>query len=109
MLSRLFYGMARIGRLPQAMGRVDPYTHTPVFATLVAGAVILAAALIVPFDRLLALANAMTLMIFLLVDAALLLVKRRDRTPPPAFCAPQSIPPVAIAVTVALLLAGAFG
>ena len=109
MLSRLFYGMARIGRLPQAMGRVDPYTHTPVFATLVAGAVILAAALFLPFDRLLTLANAMTLMIFLLVDAALLLVKRRDRTPPPAFYVPRSIPPVAVAVTAALLLAGAFG
>ena len=109
MLSRLFYGMARIGRLPHAMGRVDPYTHTPVFATLVAGAVTLAAALLVPFDRLLTLANALTLMIFLLVDAALLLVKRRDRTPPPAFCVPQSLPPAAVAVTVALLLAGAFG
>jgi basic amino acid/polyamine antiporter, APA family len=109
MLSRLFYGMARIGQLPQAIGRIDPFTRTPVVATLVAGAIILAAALLVPFDRLLVAANAMTLIIFLFVDASLLLVKRRDRSPPPAFCVPQSVPPAAIAVTMVLLLAGAFG
>jgi APA family basic amino acid/polyamine antiporter len=109
MLSRLFYGMARIGQLPQAIGRVDGFTRTPVLATLAAGAIILTAALLMPFDRLLFAANAMTLMIFLFVDASLLLVKRRDQSPPPAFCIPRSVPPAAVAVTLMLLLAGAFG
>jgi basic amino acid/polyamine antiporter, APA family len=109
MLSRLFYGMARIGQLPQAIGRVDGFTRTPVLATLAAGAIILTAALLMPFDRLLFAANAMTLMIFLFVDASLLLVKRRDQSPPPAFCIPRSLPPAAVAVTLMLLLAGAFG
>jgi len=109
MLSRLFYGMARIGRLPQAIGRIDPFTRTPVLATLAAGAIILATALLVPFERLLVAANAMTLVIFLFVDASLLLIKRRDRSPPPAFCAPRLAPPAAVAVTMILLLAGASG
>ncbi|MDE3174736.1 MAG: amino acid permease [Pseudomonadota bacterium] len=109
MLSRLFYGMARAGRLPRALGRINGVTRTPVIATLAAGAIILAVALLAPFERLLAAANALTLSIFLVVDAALLLVKRRADAPTPAFCAPGWVPPAAILATLALLLAGAAG
>ncbi len=109
MLSRLFYGMARDGRLPRAMARIEPFTRTPVIATLAAGAIILAVALLAPFERLLAVANALTLAIFLFVDFALLLVKRRKSSPRPAFCVPGWIPPVAFAVTMVMLLAGGLG
>jgi len=109
MLSRLFYGMARAGLLPRAMGRVETFTRTPVIATLAAGAIILATALLAPFERLLTAANAITLMIFLMVDLSLLLVKRRQPSPRPAFCAPGWVPPAAIAGTLILLLAGARG
>ncbi len=109
MLSRLFYGMARAGLLPRAMGRVESFTRTPVIATLAAGAIILATALLAPFERLLTAANAIMLMIFLMVDVSLLLVKRRQPSPRPAFCVRGWVPPVAIAGTLILLLAGARG
>jgi amino acid transporter len=109
MLSRLFYGMSRAGLLPRAIGRVEPFTRTPVIATLAAGAIILVTALLAPFERLLTAANAIMLTIFLMVDVSLLLVKRRQPSPRPAFCVPGWVPPAAIVGTVILLLAGARG
>ena len=61
MLSRLFYGMARNGQLPAVLGQVHPRTQTPVIATALAGMLVLATALLVPFEHLLVLANAVTL------------------------------------------------
>jgi amino acid transporter len=55
MLARLFYGMARRQQLPAVLGRVHPYTRTPIEATALAGGIVLAPALLVPFERLLAL------------------------------------------------------
>src|SRR5262249_32362292 len=61
MLARLFYGMASRGQLPVFLTHVHPRAHTPVPATLVAGVIVLVFTLLVPFDRLLALGNAITL------------------------------------------------
>ncbi len=109
MLSRLFYGMARAGALPQALARVNGFTRTPVVATLVAAAIVLATALLAPFERLLNAANAIMLTIFLAVDAALLLIKLRDRAPAPAFRAPLWVPVAAMAATIVLLVVGGLG
>src|SRR5260221_6124262 len=51
MLARLFYGMADLGPLPAALARVHPRTQTPLLATLVAGAIVLAAATPVSIGR----------------------------------------------------------
>ncbi len=109
MLSRLFYGMARAGLLPRAMGRVETFTRTPVIATLAAGALILATALLAPFERLLTAANALMLTLFLMVDVSLLLVKRREPASRPPFRVPRWTPHAAIAGTLVLLFAGARG
>src|SRR5690606_30964037 len=77
MLARLFYGMARRRQLPAILGRVHSFTRTPIEATALAGAIVLATALLVPFERLLALANALTLGIFAVVDMALWRIQRR--------------------------------
>lgn len=108
MLARLFYGMARNGQLPAALGRVDARTQTPALATLVVGALTLAAALLVPFDRLLVLADALTLAVFALVDLALWRVKRLRAAVPPAFAVPRWLPPVAAALSLGLIAAEAF-
>ena len=55
MLARLFYGMARNSELPTVLGRINPRTRTPTVATVLAGTIVLAAALLVPFERLLVL------------------------------------------------------
>ena len=57
MQARLFYGMARNGQLPAGLGRVHPRTRTPALATVFAGGIVLSTAALVPFERLLVLAN----------------------------------------------------
>lgn len=104
MLARLFYGMANKGQLPPGLARIDPVTRTPMPATWLAGAVVLVAALLVPFEHLLIVAEAITLGIFALVDIALWHVQR---TAPPTggFRIPRWVPLIAAAVSVALILA----
>ncbi len=70
LLARLFYGMARRQQLPAVLGQVNPRTRTPILGTALAGTIVLAASLLVPFEHLLALANALTLGIFVIVDLA---------------------------------------
>ena len=106
MLSRLFYGMATKGLLPRRLAIVDRRLHTPVAATLCASAVIVAAALLLPFERLLVIANAATLGIFLMVDISLALVRRREPAAP-SFAAPKWAPYLAALLSAALLLAEA--
>jgi APA family basic amino acid/polyamine antiporter len=107
MLARLFYGMARRKQLPAVLGRVDPRTRTPVVATLLAGGIVLATALLIPFERLLALANALTLGIFILVDLALWRIQRRHPTGDGVFVVPRWVPPVAALLAGGLILAEA--
>ncbi|HEX7776224.1 MAG TPA: amino acid permease [Parvibaculum sp.] len=109
MLSRLFYGMARSGQLPAWLGRIHARTRTPAGATLVAGAIVLAAALLVPFERLLVSANALTLLLFAVVDMALWRVKRKEPAMPGAFTVPAAVPPIAAALSIVLMLSELLG
>src|SRR5690606_11396446 len=98
MLARLFYGMARRRQLPAVLGRVHPRTRTPIEATVLAGGIVLVAALLIPFERLLALANALTLGIFIAVDLALWRIQRRQPAGEGVFAVPHWAPPVAAAL-----------
>ena len=103
MLARLFYGMASRGQLPVVLAWVHPRAHTPVPATLVAGAIVLAVTLLVPFERLVALSNAITLGVFALVDLALWRLRLLGPPATEGFHAPGWIPPVAAASSIALM------
>lgn len=105
MLSRLFYGMARRGQLPPALAAVHPRTRTPVFATLAAGTVILATALAIPFERLLVLANLITLAVFVLVDLALWQIHRWAPDEPGIFITARWVPPLAALASALLMVA----
>jgi amino acid transporter len=107
MLARLFYGMGQKGQLPAALARVHPRTRTPLIATVLAGAIVLATALLFPFQHLLITANALTLSVFVLVDLALWRVHRASSGSFGGFRAPAWVPPVA-AVVSAALIAGEF-
>jgi amino acid transporter len=106
-LARLFYGVARRGQLPALLARVHPRTLTPLPATLLAGGLVLAMAVLVPFEHLLSLANLVTLAVFALVDVALWRVKRRDPGVAGRFRVPLWLPLVAAALAVGLILAEA--
>jgi len=105
MLARLLYGMARNGLLPARLGHVTQRTGTPTLATVVAGATVLATALLLPFEHLLVLTNAVTLGVFALIDLALWRVQRRGQVVPGRFAAPRWVPPLAAALAIVLMLA----
>jgi basic amino acid/polyamine antiporter, APA family len=105
MLARLFYGMASKGQLPTILGRVDQRTRVPTVATVLAGAIVLATALLVPFEQLLVLTNAVTLGVFALIDLALWRLQRRDPAAGRGFAIPRWIPPVAALLAIVLLSA----
>ena len=107
-LARLLYGVARRGQLPAVLARVSPHSRSPVAATLLAGALVLAMALFLPFEHLLTLANLITLAIFALVDLALWRIHRRGPTAPGRFAVPRALPPVAAALALGLIAAALF-
>lgn len=103
MLARLFYGMAHRGQLPSFLASIDPRMRTPVPATLLAGAIVLVVTVLVPFERLLALSNAITLAVFTLVDLALWRLRWLGPPPAESFHAPAWVPPAAAASCLALM------
>jgi hypothetical protein len=64
----------------------------------------LATALLVPFEHLLVLANAVTLGVFALVDLALWRVQRRTRGDKQDFAVPRWLPLLAAALSLGLVL-----
>jgi amino acid transporter len=105
MLARLFYGMARNGELPSILEQVGARTRAPTIATILAGTIVLAAALLIPFEQLLVLTNAVTLAVFALVDTALWRVHRREPVATDRFTIPGWVPPLAALLAVVLMLA----
>ncbi|MBX6321292.1 MAG: amino acid permease [Rhodospirillaceae bacterium] len=103
MLARLFYGMARRKQLPAVLGRIHPLTRTPIEATALAGGVVLATALLIPFERLLASTNALTLAIFAVVDVALWRIQKQRPAGAGVFTVPRWVPPAAAVFSVGLI------
>jgi APA family basic amino acid/polyamine antiporter len=92
MASRILYGMSRQGWLPAIIGRVHPITQTPHIATLLVTAAILAFALWLPLLTLARITSFITLLIFSLVNLALVRVKLRDPHPKGVIVYPIWIP-----------------
>jgi APA family basic amino acid/polyamine antiporter len=110
MAARVVYGMARQGDLPGIAGHVHPKTATPVLATaLIAGAT-LALALIVPFERLAEGTSLATLIVFALVNLALLRLRhRRVQTHGPHVRVPVWVPAAGLATCVAMIVTALLG
>ena len=82
MASRVIYGLADQHELPGGLAWVHPRTRTPMVATgLVAGAILILA-LIFPLEHLAETTSVIVLVVFALVNLALVLIKRRG-TPAP--------------------------
>lgn len=77
MAARVIYGMARQGDLPSITGRVHPQTATPLFATALVVALVIGLAMAVPFERLAESTSLATLVVFALVNLALLRLRYR--------------------------------
>lgn len=104
MASRVLYGMARQGNLPAVLGYVNGWTQTPVVATGLVVAVVLVLALAFPLEGLAEWTSRITLVVFSLVNLALLRVKYAGKTAPPgAFVAPRWVPLLGLLLSLGLL------
>ncbi|MGE3831920.1 MAG: APC family permease [Parvibaculaceae bacterium] len=81
MASRVLYGMAREGMLPQWLGHVHATRRTPVNATALVVVATGAFALLVPFLQLAELTSLVMLLVFACVNLSLFLIGRRDGAP----------------------------
>lgn len=105
MASRVLYGLARMGNLPAALGHVDPRTRTPLRATVLVVAIILALALAFPLSQLAQVTSVLILIIFSMVNLALWRIKRREAVAPPGFTVPRWLPLAGFVISVSFLFA----
>ena len=105
MIARVIYGLADQGSLPKALTHLNPVTHTPLLATAIGVGSILVVALAVPLAGLADLTAAFTLVIFAVVNLALIRIKRRnDASPPGTFNCPLWVPFAGLASSALLLV-----
>lgn len=79
MASRVLYGMSRKQWLPEKIGEINATTHTPLIATIIIVFFVLFFALIFPLLSLAKITSFITLIIFMLINFALLKIKYSKR------------------------------
>ena len=106
MASRVTYGLARKGRLPAVLGKVNTHTQTPLPATIAITVLALCFALFMDLDQLAEWTSQIILAVFLLVNIALARVKiRGDVAPRNIFMVPLAVPVVGAMFCLLLLVA----
>jgi APA family basic amino acid/polyamine antiporter len=104
--ARVFMAMARDGLLPRVFGTVHPRFRTPHLATMLTGVVITIVAALTPIRKLAEMVNIGTLLAFVMVCAAVLIlrVQRPDAKRPFRTPAIGIVAPLGILVNLALML-----
>ncbi len=108
MASRVLYGLGKQGSVPAVFARIHPLTRTPLIATGTITAIVLILALAFPLEALAEWASRIVLVIFALVNMALLLVKRRAGAVPDGGFTVRIWVPCAGALTCLAMLVGDF-
>ena len=105
MIARVIYGLADQGSLPKRLTKLNSVTHTPLLATAIGVCAILVLALVVPLAGLADLTARFTLVVFAIVNLALIRIKNRNETPPlGAFICPRWVPFAGLISNVLLLV-----
>ncbi len=105
MASRVLYGMAKQGTLPPVLGAVHPVTHTPLNATATAAVLTTIAAVAAPLEALADLTTQAMLVVFALVNLALLAMKMRGETHTGGLVVPMWVPAAGAVSCLGLLVA----
>jgi basic amino acid/polyamine antiporter, APA family len=103
MASRVCYGMSQRKWLPGFLGIVHPFTQTPVIATIIITSLVLIMALWLPIETLARTTNSALLIIFTLVNLALLNIKRKQPAEKNVFTIPIWVPAVGFVVSAVFL------
>ncbi len=101
--SRLVYGMARQGLLPEKLGAVHAKRRTPHYAILILLAIIIVLAFVGDVSQLAAATVILLLAVFTLMNVSLLVLRQRPGEPKGAFEVPAVIPAAGAVVCAALL------
>jgi APA family basic amino acid/polyamine antiporter len=110
MAARVIYGLAREGDLPSMLARVNLRTGTPLAATALIVASIIPLALVAPFARLAESTSVATLVVFTLVNLALLQLRyRRVQSDVPHLTVPIWVPAVGLTTCIAMIASALFG
>jgi amino acid transporter len=110
MAARVVYGMARQGDLPRIAGRVHPKTGTPLVATALIVVLVVALALTVPLVRLAESTSLATLVVFALVNLALLQLRhRRVQSHGPHVSVPIWVPAAGFSTCIVMIASAWFG
>ncbi len=81
MASRVLYGLSSRNQLPRFLSAINPRTRTPIYATLVVSAIVLALALTGRLASLAEATSVIMLSVFSIVNLALWKIKRHDPSP----------------------------
>lgn len=103
--SRLIYGMAGDGLLPKVLAKVSPRRKTPHVASFVILIILLALALSGDISSLARATSVLLLLCFLVVNLALISLKRNRKEPKGGFEVPYIIPVLGALVCLAMLFA----
>ncbi len=107
MIARVVYGLADQGNLPRALAKLNRATGTPLIATAIGVGAILIFALAVPIVGLADLTAQFTLVIFIIVNLALIRIKSREKAPPQdVFVCPRWVPIAGLISSLTLLTLG---
>jgi amino acid transporter len=101
--SRLVYGMARQGLLPEWLGAVHPRRQTPHRAIFALMMIVVALALVGDIAVLASATSALLLGVFVVINAALVVLQRRPGELPGRFEVPAVVPVGGIVVCLLLL------
>jgi amino acid transporter len=104
MASRVIYGMATRGWLPALLGRVHPRTRTPLAATVLVAAAVLALALTGTTEDLAKATSYALLLVFALANLALWRLKHGGPPADVAFTVPRWVPALGCLVSLAVVL-----
>lgn len=108
--SRVSFAMARDRNLPAIMARIHPRRHTPHFAVITSGVLMLGMAWTLPIEHVAAAADIMFLLLFLQVNVAVMILRRKMPNLERGFVIPWfPMVPILGLVTKAVLAVFLFG
>jgi len=102
MASRVLFGLGKRTSALSLFHRAHPRLGTPVLATLFIGTCVIASALMLPLATLAGITSVILLSVFVLVNGALILVKRQD--PQARFQVPMIVPVLGLTLALAALV-----
>ncbi len=102
MASRVLFGLGKRTTMLGVFHHAHPRFGTPVLATVLIGVAVIAGAVALPVADLAEVTSALLLSVFVMVNAALIAMKRRE--PEAAFRVPMLVPVVGLSLALAALV-----